>query len=323
MPRAEGTTGARQEERVGARRTEGLGAMQAVITLAGEGTRMLPWSRGLRKEFLPLYDRGEEGHPVLKPVAHLVVETLVRAGADRITVVVQPRDAAFVRNYFTVDPVFLERHYDHAERLTDTRQFYVTIGGVRFAYAVQPRPLGFGDAVLRARASVGRRPFLVHAGDGVLLEPRRGFLLRTMGEYLRRSSAEAVLLVREVTNPRRFGVVEGRLVGSFRGVRRLDVSGMVEKPAHPPSRWAATAVYAFRPSIFSALAASRRAARPAELELTDGIRTLLARGGRVVAFVLDPRFGEWRSVGSPEGFAQALAHTRRGAGRALSKRAND
>jgi len=289
--------------------------MHAVVTLAGEGTRMLPWSRGLRKEFLPLYDRGENGAPVLKPVAHMVVETLIRAGADRITVVVQPKDLAFVRQYFTVDPSFLERHRDLAERLTETRRFYEAIGGVRFAFAVQRRPAGFGDAALRARPSVGRRPFYLHAGDGVLLEPQRGFLLRTMGEYLRREDADAVLLVRAVADPRRYGVVEGRFAPPFGGVRRLDVTGMVEKPPEPRTRWAATAVYAFSPSIFSALEAYRRSEHPLELELTDGIRTLLARGGRVAAFVLDPPLGEWRSVGSPEGFVRALARTRAGARR--------
>jgi len=292
--------------------------MLAVVTLAGEGTRMLPWSRGLRKEFLPLYDKGENGTPVLKPVAHLVVETLIRAGADRITVVVQPKDVAFVQNYFTVDPVFLDRHQDHAERLTDTRSFYNAIGGVHFAFAVQPRAEGFGDAVLQARSSVRRRPFFLHAGDGVLIEPRRGFLLRTMGDYLRKEKADAVLLVRAVEDPRRYGVVEGKFGAPFGGVRRLDVSGMVEKPPEPKTHWAATAVYAFSPAIFPALEAHRRAEGPRELELTDGIRQLIARGGRVAAFVLDPRFGEWRSVGSPDGFARALARTRAEARRQIA-----
>jgi dTDP-glucose pyrophosphorylase len=284
--------------------------MQAVVTLAGEGTRMLPWSRGLRKEFLPLYDRGADGFPVLKPVAHLVVETLARAGADRITLVVQPKDEEFVRTYFKVDPSFLERHRDHVERLTDTRRFYETIAGVRFTLAVQPHALGFGDAVLRAGPSVRGRPFFLHAGDGVLIEPQRGFLLRAMGEFLAQESVDAVLLVRRVDDPRHFGVVEGRLGDPFRGVRRIDVTGMVEKPAHPRTHWAATAVYAFGPGLFPALEAFRGATHPRELELTDGIRTLLQQGGRIAALILDPRFGEWRSVGSPEGFARALARTR-------------
>jgi len=284
--------------------------MLGVVTLAGEGTRMLPWSRGLRKEFLPLYDRGANGLPTLKPVAHLVVETLILAGCDRITIIVQPKDVAFVQNYFTIDPVFLERHQQHAERLTETRQFYNAIGGVHFAFAIQPHPAGFGDALSHARASIRRRPFLLHAGDAILAEPHRGFLPRTMAEYLRREDADAVLLVRHVEDPRRYGVVEGGISRPFHGVRRLDVTGMVEKPEKPKTHWAATAVYAFGPSLFPAMEAYRRAEHPAELEVTDGIRRLIDRGGRVVAFVLDPKFGEWRSVGSPEGYSRALTRTR-------------
>ena len=92
-------------------------------------------------------------------------------------------------------------------------------------------------------------------------------------------------------------------------MRRIDVRAMVEKPAHPRSHWAATAVYAFGPAIWRVLRARR--ARSRELEVTDGIAALLAEGGRVAALVLDPRMGLWKSVGSPEGYAAALQVTRR------------
>ncbi|HYB79334.1 MAG TPA: sugar phosphate nucleotidyltransferase [Thermoplasmata archaeon] len=284
--------------------------MEAVVTLAGEGTRMLPWSRGLRKEFLPLYDRGSNGTPVLKPVAHLVVESLVAAGAYHLTIVHQPRDAESLRSYFSVDSAFLRRHRHQGERLTETLRLYDTLRRLRISYAVQDRPRGFGDAVAQAKKFVGGQPFFLHAGDGVLLESRRGTLLRAMGALLEREDLDAVLLVRKVADPRRYGVVEGRAGRSVDGLRRIDVDAMVEKPRRPRSRWAATAVYAFRPSIFAALEKYRREEHPPELELTDGIRTLLAERGRVASLVMSPRVGEWWSVGSPEGFRRALARTR-------------
>ena len=104
-------------------------------------------------------------------------------------------------------------------------------------------------------------------------------------------------------------MIEGRPGASVHGIRRLDVTRIVEKPEHPKSHWAATAVYAFHPSIFAALEKVRRTQHPRELELTDGIRTLLADGGRVAALILTPRTGGWWSVGSPEGFGRALART--------------
>jgi len=284
--------------------------MEAVVTLAGEGTRMLPWSRGLRKEFLPLYDRGSDGTAVLKPVAHLVVETLVAAGAYHLTIVHQPRDADAIRNYFTVDPSFLRRHRHHGERLTETLRLYETLRRLRISFAVQDRPRGFGDAVGRAKTSVGGQRFLLHAGDAILLEPHRGRLLRAMAALLEHEDMDAVLLVRKVADPRRYGVVEGTPGPAVHGIRRLDVRVMVEKPERPRSHWAATAVYAFDPSIFAALEKFRRLHHPRELELTDGIRTLLEDGGRVASLVMSPRIGEWWSVGSPTGFGRALARTR-------------
>ncbi len=284
--------------------------MHAVVTLAGEGTRMLPWSRGLRKEFLPLYDRGSAGEPVLKPVAHLVVECLVAAGANQITLVVRPKDAGAVQSYFSVDREFLVRHRRTPDRLVETREFYRTLAGLHFGFVSQPHPRGFGDAVLRAEAAVGPHPFLLHAGDGVLLERHRGEALRRMVALREAEDLDAVLLVRQVADARRYGVIEGAPDGRVGPFARWRVTAMAEKPSHPRSHWAATAVYVFAPRLFSALHAVQRADRPRELELTEGIRRILADGGRVAALVLGARNGVWRSVGSPDGYARALAQTR-------------
>jgi len=297
--------------------------MQAVITLAGEGTRMLPWSRGLRKEFLPLYDHGENGSLVLKPVAHLVVESLVGADADLVTIVVQPRDAGAVQAYFTVDHEFLRRHQRHQDRLVETRRFYRTLDDLRFVYTLQPRAAGFGDAVLRTQPVIGKNPFLLHAGDGIVVEAHRGAALRAMAELRERENLDAVILARTVADPRRYGVFEGRLGKKVGPYPRIDVSRMVEKPEHPRTHWAAAAVYAFGPRLFPALEAVRKEHHGHELELTDGIQRMISEGGRVAALLLGPRTGTWRSVGSPEGYGRALEATRKVAVHAVRSRRND
>ena len=283
--------------------------MRGVLTLAGEGTRMLPWTRGLRKEFLPLYDRGHNGHAVLKPVAHIVLESLIDAGVNDVTLVVGAKDVGFVQNYFTVDRGFLDRHAHHEDRLLDTRHFYETLGQLHLHYAVQPSPHGFGDAVLQAESHVGTESFYLHAADAVLIDPHKGRLLRTMGTLRERESLDAVLLVRKVADPTRYGVVEGVPEGREDRLTRLRVTGMEEKPKEPKSHWAATAAYAFSPRLFEALRAVNQETHPKELEVTDAIRWLIQHGGKVAALVLRPRAGEWRSVGSPEGYVRALKRT--------------
>jgi dTDP-glucose pyrophosphorylase len=292
--------------------------VRGILTLAGEGTRMLPWTRGLRKEFLPLYDVGTEGVPVLKPVAHLALEALVDAGVSDVTLVVGAKDLAFVQGYFSVDADFLGRHAHHSERLRETREFYDTLRRLRLRFAVQAAPRGFGDAVLQAQPFIEEHPFLLHAADALLLEPTRGTLPARMGRLLVKEGLDAVLLVRPVPNPTRYGVVEGIPNGRFEGTQRLTVTGMEEKPKKPKTRWAATAIYAFSPRLFAALRTVERRDHPKELEVTAAIQELLRDGRPVAALVLSASAGEWRSVGSPEGFAKALRRTEarvRGAGR--------
>ena len=289
--------------------------MRGVVTLAGDGSRMLPWARGVRKEFLPLFDRPSDpsGEPVLKPVTHLAVETLAAAHIRDLVLVVRPENRKFVEGYFTIDRSLLQRHAHQPERLQETERFYQELGHLRIRTALQRMPRGFGDAVLRAEPLVGREPFVLHAGDAVVMERERGSVLRAMMALRDRDGLDAVLLVRRVDDPRRYGVVEGSRLPPVQGLSRLRVRGMEEKPARPRSRWAATAVYVFGPSIFRAL---RRRARsgPRELELTAGIQELVGEGGKVEALVLAPHVGVWRSVGSPDRYLRALTETHRRAG---------
>ncbi|MFZ1024202.1 MAG: sugar phosphate nucleotidyltransferase [Thermoplasmata archaeon] len=286
--------------------------MHGVLTLAGEGSRMLPWSRGLRKEFLPLFDRSSDGQSVLKPVANLVFETLLESGIDDFILVVGgPDGGVTAQNYFTVDREFLERNSDRAERLSETARLYDAFSHSRIRFAVQPRPLGFGDAVLYAAPFVGADPFVLHAADAVLLERKRGRLPALMAAMRERDDLDVVLLVRKVAHPQNYGVIEGKSAGRVEDFRRLAVTGMEEKPAKPRSQWAATAVYCLTSRIFAELNQARAEDPEKELELTTGIVRLIQAGARVEALVINPRFAEWRSVGSPEGYARALNRTRR------------
>lgn len=291
--------------------------MRGVVTLAGDGSRMLPWARGVRKEFLPLFDRSmaRRGERVLKPVTHLVVEALAAAHVRDLVLVVRPENRTFVESYFTIDRSLLRRHAHQPERLRETQRFYRELGHLAISTALQPRPQGFGDAVLRAAPYLHQEPFIVHAGDAVLIEPERGAVLRTMVALRDRDDLDALLLVRRVPDPQRYGVVEGTALPPFQGMRRLAVVRVEEKPVRPRSPWAATAIYAFSPAILAKL---RRRARshPRELELTDGIADLVRQGASVQALKLGARQGRWRSVGSPERYVRALLETRASSARA-------
>lgn len=268
---------------------------------------MLPATRGMRKEMLPLFYLGRQGRPVLAPVAHLVVRSLHAGGASEFAMVIG-RDGDAVKKYFTPDTQIEARHQHHRERLIETLVLNRFLREVRFRWVHQPAAKGFGDAVLRARSVVGGEPFLMHAADALLWERRPGRLIAAMEDLRQVEGAAAVLLVRRVPRPQSYGVVQATRAGRWDGETYLRVKGMEEKPANPKSHWAATAVYAFGPEMMPALAAEARS-HPRELEVTSGIRRLIREGHKVLAVTLRPESGAWLSVGSPEGYLRALRRT--------------
>jgi len=275
--------------------------------MAGEGTRMFPATLGLRKEMLPLFYRGESGEATLAPVAHMAVSSLSRAGATDLTMVVG-RDVESVLRYFTPDSSVLRRHANHTERLVETIALHEMLSRIHFTWVVQNKPMGFGHALLSAAPAVGHEPFLLHAADAFLLERDQGHVLRMMSTLREKEGASVVLFVRRVADPRRYGVVTGNARGRWEGHSFLRVTEMEEKPEHPKSPWAATALYSFGEEIFGALK-EIVAKTPGELEVTAGISHLIESGHKVLAIQCNPTREKWLSVGSPEGYFKALRQT--------------
>ena len=124
-----------------------------------------------------------------------------------------------------------------------------------------------------------------------------GHLRRLLSSF--EDGAECSLALRKVPDPRQYGVATGR---SSRGLVAIDE--IVEKPKAPKSNLAVTPVYLFRHSIFDAI----EEAGPGiggELQLTDGIQTLLKEGKKVVGVEL--RADEsWIDIGTPATYWEAL-----------------
>jgi UTP--glucose-1-phosphate uridylyltransferase len=279
--------------------------LKAIVTMAGEGTRMLPVTKGLRKEMLPLFYVGQNGVPMLAPVAHLVVSSLYGSGARDLTMVVG-KDAEAILKYFTPDAQLILRHAHHRDRLAETEALHDLLSRINFTWVVQSTPGGFGDALLAGERSAGEGNFLLHAADAMLLEPSPGHALDLMARLKEKTGASVVLFVRKVKDPRRYGVVEGKHLSPWEGHPVLQVSAMEEKPAKPKSQWAATALYALDQDIFRALRDVRSSEKPRELEVTSGIAALLSEGKKVLAVVSRPSRERWLSVGSPEGYFRSL-----------------
>jgi UTP--glucose-1-phosphate uridylyltransferase len=267
---------------------------RAVVPAAGLGTRLLPVTRSVPKELLPVVDR---------PVVDYVIEELAAGGIEQVLLVTSPSKYA------------IEQHFEHDP----------ADGGPIVSYVHQSRPAGLGDAVRHGAEFAGTMGAVVALGDAIIEPPSDGSpgIVRRLLEAYDRSGATAAVAVTEVaaTDVSRYGIVVARGDGPV-----LTVSEIVEKPApgSVPSRLAVAARYVIGPEVFAALRETGPDA-DGEVQLTTALQQVIEEGRPVVAVRLGP--GERRhDIGTPEGYSlafleHALQHP--ALGPALRRRASD
>ena len=236
---------------------------KAVFPVAGLGTRMLPATKAIPKEMLPVVD---------KPIIQYAFEEARAAGIEHI-VFVTGRGKSVI-----------EDHFDHAYELDDALarkdkraeleavSAWVPQPG-ELSYTRQQEPLGLGHAVWCAREMIGNEPFAVVLVDDLVVSDVP--CLRQMVEAHAETRGNLVAVEevpREHTN--RYGVLDpaaddGRLV---------EVKGLVEKPAPAaaPSRLAVIGRYILLPEVFEHLALQQTGAG-GEIQLTDAMARMIGR----------------------------------------------
>ena len=235
---------------------------KAVIVAAGLGTRMLPASKVIPKEMLPVVDT---------PAIQVVVEEAVAAGVEEIVMVVAPGRATVLDQFQPARE--LEQHLEKRGKRELLDSIRRTNRLARIVKAEQAEPLGLGHAVLQARAAVGNEPFAVMLPDDIFDSPRP--CLRQLLDTSERADAPVVALLRVARSEiPKYGIVEARPAGP----RLFELRGLVEKPSieNAPSDLAIMGRYVLPPEIFEMLAASRPGAG-GELQLTDSLMTLAQR----------------------------------------------
>ncbi|MEM3641674.1 MAG: sugar phosphate nucleotidyltransferase [Candidatus Bathyarchaeia archaeon] len=270
---------------------------KVVITAAGLGTRLLPMSKELPKEMLPIYVQSGSGF-VLKPIIQALFEQLYLFGFREFCFVVG-RGKRSIEDHFTPDWEFIRNLNNKGKSNVgkDLEAFYRMIESSRILFVNQPEPKGFGHAVLMAKPFVDNDLFMVCAGDTYIISPNGSFLESLRKAFLR--EVAAAILLQEVKDPRRYGVA---LTKPRSGL--LDIVEVVEKPEKPKSNLAIMPFYMFGPEIMESLE-GLKAGVGGEIQLTDAIQRLITEGHKVVGVLL--KDNELRlDIGTPETYWEAL-----------------
>ena len=225
---------------------------KAIVPVAGLGTRLLPTTKSLSKEMLPVGRL---------PVVHHVVEELAAAGIRQILFITGRNKSA------------IENHFDDSGAGYRER-------GIEFFFARQPQPPGTGTAVATGEAFAAGEPFVVAFGDSIVRTSSGRPLLQRMIESHLRHCAACTIGAYEVPEERMHHY--GILVPEVATAADSKLTAILEKstPAQTSSRLAVSARYVFSPPIFAHIRATAPSAS-GEVYLTDAIAALIAAGAPV------------------------------------------
>ena len=259
---------------------------KAVVAVAGSGTRLLPATKTMPKEMLPIID---------KPIIQLVVEELVAAGI---------KDIIFVTRW---DKKSLEDHFDRSYALEEELkrtgkkkrlQAMKEIAELaNFIYIRQKGPYGNGTPVLSAASLVYNEPFVFVWGDD-LVKSKVSFTKQMVDDYNKTSHLMIGVQAVPKNQVDRYGIVKLKK-GS------LQIEEIIEKPdiKEAPSNLADFGRMILNQDIINILTKTALG-KGNELWIVDAIRKYIKRGGEFYAKKVEN--GQWLTTGDPVNYLKAI-----------------
>ena len=230
--------------------------MKGIILHGGHGTRLRPLTHTGPKQLLPIAN---------KPMSQYALEDIKSAGITDIGIIIGD-----------VYPEKVKQYYGNGEKF-----------GVKITYIYQDQPKGIAHAIKLCQDFIGNDKFIVYLGDNIL---RKDLVDYT--NTFQSSNSDAMILLCEVEDPSRFGIIE------FDGKK---IKKIIEKPKNPQSNLAIIGIYFLSPKIFDIIDVLKPSWR-GELEITDALQLLMMQGNQIE---YDLVTGWWKDTGTPEDIIHA------------------
>lgn len=235
---------------------------KAIIPAAGLGTRVLPATKAVPKEMLPILD---------KPAIQYIVEEAVDAGIEEILIITN-RGKEAIENHFDVsyelENILAEKGNEELLNIIKPISKLAKIYFIR-----QQQPKGLGHAVGIAKDFVKNEPFAVLLGDDLYYHQEKNCLGALISEYEKRKSSVFALLKVDFSDVNKYGIIDGYKIDES----TYEIKSLVEKPdpMSAPTNLAVMGRYVFTSKIFD-LIEETKPGKGGEIQLTDAMNNLVA-----------------------------------------------
>jgi len=262
--------------------TKELEVKKAIIPIAGLGTRFLPLSKSISKEFFPLVD---------KPIVQYIIDEMKKSGIEEIVFVVSPKQKLILEHFKKSPEIekWLTKR-NKQETLKEFKEFESLFDGINFSFVAQKEPLGDGHALLQASKKVKKEPVAISFGDDIV-DSDSPAILQLINIF--KTCSAPVIALKQVSKEKvsAYGSVEVEKIAN----NLYKVKKIIEKPKPEeiPSNLVIVGKYILTPDVFDYL----KTAKPSnkgEIILAEVFDKMLNEGKTIYGYELK---GEWLECG--------------------------
>ena len=261
---------------------------QAIIPLAGLGTRLLPLTSVFAKELLPI--NGRAG-------IEYILDECIDAGIKEVVFIISKKKE-MIKDYFYNDRFYKKiiKKKKDPRIIKEYRKILRYKKMIKFVY--QNKPLGTGDAVLKTKKYIKDKFFLMLLPDDLIIKKNCSkSMIKVHNRY--NSSIMASMNVNK-DSVSRWGIYK---IGNKLDKKNYTIKDVIEKPSikNAPSNKAVIGRYILPKKIFSKLA-SQSPGKGGEIHITDAIQSLIRENNKFIAHDFS---GKYLDCGSMNGYIKS------------------
>tara|TARA_B100001123_G_C15317114_1_gene1026533 strand:+ start:54 stop:866 length:813 start_codon:yes stop_codon:yes gene_type:complete len=260
---------------------------QAIIPLAGLGTRLLPLTSVLPKELLPINGR---------PGLEYILDECVKSGIKKIILIISSKKIS-IKKYF-----YSDKFYKGLIKKKKDKRLKIEYSKIRkykkmIRFVFQNSPKGTGDAVLKCKKYINSNYFLMLMPDDLIMNNNCSKSLIKLHKKFNASVIASKKVDKKDVS--RWGIFDPMKIDK----KNFIIKDVIEKPSmrSAPSNFAVIGRYILPKTIFKILA-KQKPGKNGEIHITDSIRTLIQKKNK---FIGHNFAGKYLDCGSMSGYIKS------------------